>query len=133
MPTPVLADTSAWVDFLQARKGPGCAGMGQLLSSRAAVLCHLVRAELLPFMPRFPPTLSWLPVLSDPPDLWDRVIACQRILLRHGGPAAVPDLILVATALHHRIPVFSTDDDFERYAAALPLKLWTPPDPGPGA
>jgi predicted nucleic acid-binding protein len=100
--------------------------MAQLLSSRAAVLCHLVRAELLPFMPRFPPNLSWLPVLSDPPDLWERVIHCQRTLLRHGGPGAVPDLILVATALHHRIPVFSVDEDFGRYADALPLRLWVP-------
>ena len=133
-PGTALPDSSAWIDFLRGRPGSGAEGVSRLLVSKKAVLCNLVRAELLPFMPRAGPfaagalDLGMLPVLPDPPDLWERVMDFQRVLIRKGSMGVIPDLIIVAVCSHHDVPVLSVDGDFRRHARFLPLKLWNPGD-----
>ena len=41
-----------------------------------------------------------------------------------GGPI---DMLICASALRHRLPVFTVDPDFVRYAAVLPIRLYDPP------
>ena len=67
-----------------------------------------------------------LPLLDDPPELWERVIEYQKVLLRHGARGVVLDLMVVAVSIHHEVPVLSVDGDFRRHARYLPLRLWEP-------
>ena len=40
-----------------------------------------------------------------------------------GGPI---DMLICATATRHRLPVFTVDPDFGRYATVLPVRLYDP-------
>ena len=128
----VLPDTSAWVDYFRGRPGAGGLGVRQLLEGKGAFLCHPVHAELIPFIPESGPgssarrDLAMLPLLDDPPDLWDRVIDYQKVLLRHGARGVVLDLMVAAVGCHHGVPVLSVDGDFLRHARFLPFRLWEP-------
>jgi len=46
---------------------------------------------------------------------------------RKSGIATTPvDMLICAVGLHHGYEIFSTDRDFSRYAAVLPIRLFLP-------
>jgi len=46
---------------------------------------------------------------------------------RKSGIASTPvDMLICAVGLHHGYEIFSTDRDFSRYAAVLPIRLFLP-------
>jgi predicted nucleic acid-binding protein len=48
---------------------------------------------------------------------------------RAAGIAATPiDMLLCAIASRHEVAIFTTDDDFPRYASRLPIRLHRPAD-----
>lgn len=64
------------------------------------------------------------PLVSAPPDVFDRALDLQRDLAHHHGMwhrTPIPDLLIACTALHHGLGIVHVDRDFERIAEVRPV------------
>lgn len=129
----VLIDTSAWIDFFRDASSPFGEVVDRLLAENLACTCHLVIAELTPAASsrleyeELLSSLRALPLLSDPPDLWDRVMESGFLLRQKGvNGIGIPDRIIAAVAGFHNIPVFSKDRHFAAMRDHLGLSLFEP-------
>jgi predicted nucleic acid-binding protein len=80
-----------------------------------AFIWGLIEEELLPELYRKDRTrvralMAGLPCLETVPDIWTDVTDIQeRALAQSLGPFSIPDLVLAAVALRHKVPLFSLD------------------------
>lgn len=129
----VLVDTSAWLDYFRG-KGPAEAIVDRLL--RAGDLCThgLIKAEVLSGarnekeFHRLAEGLDALPLLSDPPNLWDLVGQARYQLARKGHQCAIADLVIAVNAHFFGKYLYSLDSDFRRIQTVIPFR----PYPRPG-
>ena len=129
----VLVDTSAWIDFFRDDSSPYGAVVDALLQENLVCTTGLVKAEMLPgartkkefnLLKEY---FNALPFLTDPVDMWDKVIAGQRKLKQKGiNGVGIPDLIVAATAMAHDVEVFSKDRHFVSINEIIGLKLFEP-------
>ena len=66
------------------------------------------------------------PIVTAPPDVFDRALDLQRDLAHHHGMwhrTPIPDLLVACIALHHGLGVVHVDRDFERIAGVRPLAV----------
>ena len=88
----------------------------QLYSARSARDYDALDADLL----------DSFPIVTAPPDVFDRALDLQRDLAHHHGMwhrTPIPDLLVACTALHHGLGVVHVDRDFERIAGVRPLAV----------
>jgi len=129
----VLIDTSAWIDFFRDASSPYGQIVDNLLADDFVCTCNLVIAELAPAAPtrrkyeEILDSLRALPVLGDPPDIWERVMEAGFSLRRKGvNGVGIPDLLIAAVAGFHKVPVFSKDRHFAAIHDHLGLSLFEP-------
>ncbi len=132
----VVVDTSAWSLFLRRRRrdlGPGerrlILFLRKLIADGSAMLPGVARQELLSGVrdPRvFDELAEYLRFFDDePPDVADYELAARfGNRCRDAGVAASPvDLLVCALADARGLSVLTVDDDFQRYAAVLGVRL----------
>ena len=125
----VLVDTSVWVEMLRGEDSEPVRTLGDLLSRGLVCTNGLILAELLSGAKsqadyaRLEDHLSALPYLNDPPELWETIASSRCALARKGFQAGIADLIVAASAAHHRKPLFTLDKAFQDIKTSLPLEL----------
>ena len=127
-----LLDTSVWVEYLRATGSPENNRVREMIEAGDSIAtCDVVIMELLAgtrtarewnaiwaLMNR----CAMLPVRP----LFDYEVAARiyRKCKRAGfSPRGASDLLVAAVAIGQGVPLFATDDDFERIAEVAPLRL----------
>lgn len=126
----VLVDTSVWIGFFRDGSSSAARRLDALLEEGEACICGLIEAELLPGLhrkdrARVRALMTGLPCLETAADIWNDVADIQERSLAQGlGPFSIPDLVVAAVALRHKVPLFSLDKHFLSVARVTGLKLW---------
>ncbi len=126
----VLVDTSVWIAFFREGSSPSARRLDMLLEEGEACICGLIEAELLPGIhmkdrARVRTLMAGLPRLETAVDIWTDVAEIQERSLAQGlGPFSIPDLIVAAVALRHKVPLFSLDKHFLSITRVTELELW---------
>lgn len=131
--TRVLIDTSAWIDFFRDAASPCGLVVDCLLEENLVCICNFVLVELVAaartkkeYDDLFD-SLSALPMLSDPPDMWRRVAKAGFTLRRKGvNGVGIPDLIIAAVSQAHDVPVYSKNRHFAAMREHLEIVLYAP-------
>lgn len=134
-----LVDTSVWSLALRRRPaqlGPDerrtVAGLERLLEDDEAALIGPVRQEVLTGVrhaeqfARLQVALGGCHVLLMDLATHDSAAACSNECRAAGVAAGPIDMMICAAALRHQVDIFTTDGDFARYAARLPIRLHVP-------
>ncbi|MBI4006287.1 MAG: PIN domain-containing protein [Gammaproteobacteria bacterium] len=132
----VLVDTSVWslalrrhANDLSARDQRLVEALMDLITDGKAVLIGMIRQEILSGI-RDPKAfrvlrarlidLPYLPVGLTEHDL---AASFYNKCATNGIVASAVDMLICAAGVSHRMPIFTTDTDFNRYTKYLPLKL----------
>ncbi len=131
--TRVLIDTSAWIEFFRDATSSHGVVIDHLLEHDSACTCNLVIAELVSAAPtrkeyiKLLDSLRALPLLADPPNMWDLVMEAGFNLRCKGvNGVGIPDRIIAAVSQFHGSPVFSKDRHFCAMRDHLGLALFEP-------
>jgi predicted nucleic acid-binding protein len=126
-----LVDTSIWIDFFNDNQSQAGLVLDHLLDNGDVVICNLLKAEILPFLPtrkileEIRLLFSALPHLEEYPKLWDDIIENQFLIVQRGiNGVGIPDMMICCLAIHHDKTLFSKDKHFRLIANHLPLKLF---------
>ncbi len=128
----VLVDTSVWIAFFREGSSSAAKKLDTLMEEGEACICGLIEAELLPGLhkkdrARVRTLMTGLPCLETAADIWKDVADIQeRSLVQGLGPFSIPDLVVAAVALRHKVPLFSLDKHFLSIARVTGLQLWEP-------
>lgn len=138
----VLLDTSVWSVFLRRRRKKLTTveksirwEVGELIKTDDAVLIGPVRQELLTGIRdkrHFEKLRDYLTAFDDEPLATEDYEAAARWAndcRREGVSGSAIDFLICAVAIRRALPVFTTDDDFARYAQHIPLVLHVPTNP----
>lgn len=127
----VIVDTSVWSLAFRRRRAtaPEAAALATLLADDDAILLGAVRQEVL----------SGIPAAADFRGLRDRLrglpdyplgtshyeVAAESFNMcrSRGVQGSDTDFLLCAVSLLDRLPVFTTDRDFERFSHHVPITL----------
>jgi predicted nucleic acid-binding protein len=124
----VLVDSSAWIDFFRGETNAR-ARVDALLSEDRAAIAGVVWAEVLsgtrdrPAYRKLERALSALRVLTEPPDIWNKVAEARFALARLGTQTAVTDLWISIVASESGHSLLTRDRDFERIRTVVPLEV----------
>lgn len=128
---PILVDTSVWIDFFRDGSSPYGKMVDGLLEQAMVCTTPLIKAEIVPSArnkKEFKNLMDYfgaLPLLEDPPTLWDDIIHAQFTLKRKGFYGiGIPDLMIAISAKAHDREIFSRDRHFELMQKPLGLKLF---------
>lgn len=134
----ILVDTSVWSIALRRRTSDLDDGQAQLSASLAelvandrVVMVGPIRQELLSGLrepAQFDALRLRLRAFDDEPlteDDFEAAAAAHNACRSAGVSGSATDFLLCAVALRRALAVFTTDRDFDRYAAVLGLKLYT--------
>jgi predicted nucleic acid-binding protein len=131
----VLVDTSVWSLALRRKSAgnPGDAAavaeLGELIGERRVEIVGPIRQEVLSGISdraQFTKLRDKLAAFADLPlDSADYVRAAEfhNECRRRGIAGSHGDFVICAAAARHRLPIFTTDGDFTRYADCLALTL----------
>ncbi len=130
----ILVDTSVWVDFFRDGSSPYARVVDGLLEQAMVCTTPLIKAELVPSArnkKEFNNLLDYfgaLPLLEDPPTLWNEIMEAQFLLKRKGlHGIAIPDLMIAISARTHDREILSRDRHFDLMQKPLGLKLFDKP------
>jgi len=126
----ILVDTSVWIDFFEIKDSPFAELLDHLLEEEAVCTANLIKAEIIPgaktkrefdFLYDYFNALS---LATEPDDLWDRIIQYQFLLKSKGiHGISIPDLIVIAVAIHNDKVIFSKDKHFKLAEKVLQFKM----------
>lgn len=128
----VLVDTSVWSLALRRSKsenGPEAAELAALVDEGRVVMIGAIRQELLSGIrvaSAFQRLRDQLRAFPDLPLIagdHEEAADCFNRCRTRGIQGSNTDFLICALSLRHRVAVFTTDKDFERYARVLPFKL----------
>jgi hypothetical protein len=126
--SPVLVDTSAWIDFFRGDRR-AVARVDPLLAEGEAAVCGPTFAEVVSGAPtpgemrRLQILLGALEWLEPPDGVWERVATARFALARAGTQAALVDLLIALTAASSGATLLTRDRGFLRIQAQVPLQL----------
>lgn len=125
----ILVDTSAWIEFFRGRT-PVSSAVDAALESNEAALCGPIVTEIRRGLRtglerrRVLPLLAGCHWLEQPRTLWEEAGDLGFALARRGSSVKTLDLLIAAHALHHAVPILTTDRDFARMRrAGVPIAL----------
>ena len=128
----ILVDTSVWIDFFRDGSSPYGKVVDALLEQEMVCTTPLIKAEIVPSArskKEFNYLLDYfgaLPLLEDPPSLWEDIMHAQFTLKRKGlHGVGIPDLMIAISAKTHDREIFSKDRHFALMEKPLKLKLFT--------
>jgi predicted nucleic acid-binding protein len=135
----VLLDTSVWSIFLRRRRKRLTAAeksvpweVGELIKADDTVLIGPVRQELLTGIRderHFETLRDYLSAFDDErlaTEDYETAARWANDCRREGVSGSAIDFLICAVAIRRALPVFTTDDDFARYAGHIPLVLHVP-------
>lgn len=131
----VLVDTSVWSLALRRRRvdsTPEVAELGELIREGRARIIGAVRQEILSGLREEATFVRLRDRLRSFPDLvvsagdHERAAEYFNRCRRVGLQGSNSDFLICAAAHRHRLAIFTTDADFERYTEHLPLRLHAP-------
>lgn len=135
----VLVDTSVWSlalrrrqEDLNAEQVQLVAALSDLIGDGRVVMIGVIRQELLSGVREaaaFERLRTRLRVFDDEPlttEDFESAAAAHNECRRVGISGSAIDFLICATARRMNIPVFTTDQDFARYASALLISLYNP-------
>ena len=116
--TPVLIDTSVWIDALRGRTPSLLAGVRELLAADRARRCDVVTAELRAGLRGHERAgfLEWfdaVPNLSVELRDWEQAGDLARSLRARGLTVPLTDLLVATLSLRHDVPVWTLDHHFD--------------------
>lgn len=124
-----LVDTSVWIDFLRNRENPKSLFLEELLGTGNAAINPVVFSEICwgavnnKQKQKYHQEFQKLPFLPLPQD-WHLLLSDMGHKLRLSGfKPFFADLCITLTALHHEVPLLTSDRDFESHRAAFDLNL----------
>ena len=128
----ILADTSAWIDFLKGKNTPSSVALDQAAGTEALVMGDLILVELLQgyregrALAELKEDLRLFPVVS----LCGPVLALKAAdnyrLLRNRGITVrgTIDVIIATWCIANEVPLIHADRDFEGMEKWFGLKRW---------
>lgn len=129
----VLVDSSVWIGFFRDQELPSSMELDALLEQKRVVICNLIKAEILPFLPSrklYDEVSEYFSALAQAEEygqLWNDIIQNQYKIIRNGlNGVGIPDMMICCLAMHHNLPLFTADRHFKLLAAHLPLRLFEP-------
>lgn len=130
----VLVDTSVWSLALRRKTaaGPEVAALAALLRNDDAALLGVIRQEVLMGVSdpaRFTLLRDTLRKWPDYPlavEHYEVAAAGWNTCRSNGIQGSNADLLLCAVSQLDRLPIFTTDGDFDLYARHLPITLFDP-------
>lgn len=126
--TAVVVDSSAWIAFFRGERD-AVARVDRLLADDEVALLGPIYAEVLSgtrtrrdfeLLERL---FTGLPLLADPPDLWQRVAEARFALARGGRQASLVDLAIAVATAEAGARLVTKDRDFTRIHALVPFEL----------
>jgi tRNA(fMet)-specific endonuclease VapC len=126
--SPVLVDTSAWIDFFRGER-LAVARVDPLLAEGEAAVCGPTFAEVVSGAPspremqRLQLLLRALEWLEPPDEVWERVAAARFALARAGIQTALVDVLIALTAAASGATLLTRDRGFLRIQKQIPLQL----------
>jgi predicted nucleic acid-binding protein len=124
-----LIDTSVWVDFLRAKPSDSANLLEELLDDGSAYLCEVTFAEICfgardkRQLKQYEERFSEMPFLALPVD-WHAKVGVMGFELRKSGfKPYLADLMIGLVAIEHRMPLLTTDKDFEPFAKLFGLEI----------
>ena len=126
----VLVDTSVWSLALRRKiELPIAAKLQELIEASQVVLIGPIRQELLSGIAEksvFQRLRSMLEVFDDlpiEPNDYTTAAEYYNLCRQQGVQGSQTDFLICSLAVKHKLIVFTTDQDFTRYASILPLTL----------
>lgn len=126
----ILVDTSVWIDYFNNYDSPYSAALDELLNTGLVVICNLIKAEVLPFLPdrktfeEIKNYLDALPLLEEYESMWEDIIEYQYSLVHAGVQGTgIPDLMICALSLKHGEAILTKDLPFQRISKVVPIEL----------
>ena len=116
----IVADTSAWVQFLRRPDSPEGREMRSLIRQGQVALTGVVVAEVIQgardegHREELMDLLSALPFLQASYATWARAGLLSFRLRQAGQRLPLTDVAVAAVALEHDCPIFTLDDHFQR-------------------
>lgn len=128
--SPILVDTSVWVDFFSRSPGVAGAELRRLIAdAEPVVLTGIVVTEILQGLVRDAKKVEaflaqW--EILEPQGFATYVIAAEtfRLARSQGLTLTTVDVLITALALENQATLFTLDRDFARLAPHVPLKLY---------
>lgn len=128
----VIVDATVWSLAFRRRRAvaPEAEVLSRLLRNDAVVLLGAVRQETLSGIRDAAAFRRLRDLLRKTPDYplrtdhYEAAAEAYNTCRRHGIPGAHTDFLICAVALIGRLPIFTADNDFQRYARYLPIKLY---------
>lgn len=118
--TPVLVDTSVWVEFLRGKNHEVGGTVAGLINSRRATLCGVVLSELLAGVKAkkdrdtLKHTFDALDYVEVSKSTWTLAGGISARLRAKGRPTPLTDIVVAALAIENGCEVFTFDTHFER-------------------
>ena len=130
----VLVDTSVWSLAFRRRRAsaPEVAELAGLLADDRAVLLGAVRQEVLSAIPDAADFRTLRDRLRGLPDYplsvshYEVASESFNTCRSRGVQGSYADFLLCAVSLLDRLPLFTTDRDFDLFARHLPVTLYVP-------
>ena len=131
----VLVDTSVWSLSFRRRlrvESPHANELAALLRANNAALLGFVRQELLSGISdkkRFETLREQLRSVLDHPITTlhhEKAAECFNTCRARGIQGGAIDFLICGVAIVDDLPIYATDNDFERFARHLPIKLYSP-------
>ena len=114
----VIVDSSVWIQYLRRPASPDGGELEALLKRGEVILTGVVLAELLQGMrsarqlETLGSLLAELPYVEATKDTWIAAASFMRALREGGRSPQLPDMLIAAQAVAHRLTVYSLDADF---------------------
>lgn len=129
----VLVDSSVWIEFFRHPDAPVSQRLDVLLAHRLVCTTGVIKAEIVPGarsakdFRRLRRLFDALPLAPEREGFWSHVIRFRRRLhLKGVSDIGIPDLIVATVAIQNRKLVFTNDEDFDRMAPHIPIRLFVP-------
>lgn len=124
----ILADSSAWIDYLRNRDTPAVDALDAAIRDGVARLCEPVWAEVMRGacddrdQERVERALAAVPLVPTVRADWENAATIGRITRRNGVVIrSFMDCLIAGIAVRAAATVLHSDVDFERIASVFPL------------
>jgi predicted nucleic acid-binding protein len=129
-PSPILIDTSVWIDFFARHPGPAGIELRRLIEhAEPIVLTGIILTELLQWVLRDAAQvemyLSQFGFLEpDGVGTYSRAAALFRLARSRGLTLTTVDVVIAALAIDYGARLFTLDRDFANLAKLAPLEVF---------